>query len=300
MCALLYCMHSLMKIPVKKLKNGFEMPVFGLGTWGMGGKHERNPGNDDAADIAAIERAIESGITHIDAAEAYAAGHTETLVGKAIKDRDRSKLFLASKVQAENLAYEAIIESCKKSLERLGTNYLDLYLLHRFNPNIPLKESIKALDDLVAEGFVKNIGVSNFTKEHLEEAQSYTKNKIVCNQVHYNLKFREPEATGLLEYCQKSDVFLVAWRPLGKGSLVEHLPPVLKEICGKYGKTPAQIVINWLISQDHVLTLSKMRDSLHLKENLGALDWRMDNDDIERFRKEYPDQQTISDTVPLG
>lgn len=288
-----------MQIPTKKLKNGFEMPMYGLGTWQMGGRTEHDLLNDDEADIKGIKSALDAGITHIDTAEIYANGYSEILVGKAIKGCDRSKIFLVSKVQAKNLNYDDILNSCKKSLERLQTDYLDLYLLHRYNKNISLKDSIKALDKLVENGLVKHIGVCNFTKEHLAEAQSYTKNKIVCNHVHYNLILREPERKGLLEYCQNNDVFLNAWRPVEKGNLLKDIPLILKEMCEKYKKTPAQIAINWLISQPYVITLSKTRHIDHLNENLGALCWDMEKSDIEKLRNEYPDQQNISKVVPL-
>ena len=260
-----------MKIKTKKLSNGFEMPIYGLGTWQMGGKREHDPSNDDDADIKLIRNALDAGVTHIDTAEVYAGGYSEILVGKAIKGYDRSNIFLVSKVQEKNMSYDGILNACKQSLSRLKTNYLDLYLLHRFPSSFPLKEAVRALDKLVKDGLVKNIGVSNFTKEHLEEAQSYTKNKIVCNQVHYNLISREPERTGLLEYCQNNDVLLSAWRPVEKGDILQKVPNIIKEMGKKYQKTPAQIVINWLISQPYVITLSKTRHIEHLKENLVAL-----------------------------
>ena len=285
-------------IPTKKLKNGFEIPVYGLGTWQMGGRKDRNISNDDEADIVGIRSALDMGVTHIDTAESYANGYTEILVGKAMQGYDRSKIFLVSKVHQKNMGYESILRSCSQSLERLGTDYLDLYLLHRYTKDIPLKDSMLALDKLVERGIVKSIGVCNFTKEHFAEAQTYTRNKIVCNQVHYNLVFREPERKGLVEYCQNNDVFLSAWRPLG--NLLENIPSILKEMCDKYDKTPSQIAINWLTSQPYVITLSKTRRSGHLEENLGALGWQMDKSDIERLRKEYPNQQDVSDDVPLG
>jgi diketogulonate reductase-like aldo/keto reductase len=172
--------------------------------------------------------------------------------------------------------------------------------MHSYNPEFPLKDSIRALDKLVSEGLIRNIGVSNFNKEHLAEAQSYTENKIVCDQVHYNLEFREPESSGLLDYCQNNDVFLVAWRPVGKGNLLTQVPIIITTLCEKYQKTPAQIVLNWLISQPNVLTLSKTRNPNHLKENLGAIGWQMEPTDIEAIRKGYPDQKMISDVVSLA
>jgi len=286
-------------IPTKTLKNGFSLPVFGLGTWLMGGRLERDFENDDKADIKAIKNAIENGITHIDTAEIYADGYSETLVGQAISDYKREDLFLVSKAQVKNLSYKDLITSAKNSLKRLNTSYLDLYLLHRPNPEISIKETMSALDFLKSEGLIRNIGVSNFSKERLIEAQKYTKNKIVVNQVHYNLKFREPQRTGLLEYCQKNDVMLVAWRPFQKGLLLEEKSILIDEICQKYNKTPAQIGINWLISQENVVTLSKMRNESHLMENLEALTWQMEKEDVKRLDKLYPNQQDVSDVVPL-
>jgi diketogulonate reductase-like aldo/keto reductase len=289
-----------MKVPEKKLKTGFRMPVFGFGTWRLGGGEQRDLNNDDQADINAIRAAIDLGITHIDTAEIYAQGRAEELVAEGIKNYGRKNLFITSKAQFNHLAYDKVIKSCKQSLRRLRLDYLDLYLAHRYNPDVDLRQTIAAFDELVKLGLVKNIGVSNFNLAHLKQAQAYSKNKIVCDQVHYNLMFREPEVSGLLEYCQTNDVFLVAWRPVGKGNLLVDLPPVLSELCQKYNKTPAQVAINWLVAQPNVLTLFKAGNVAHLRENFGAIGWEMSRQDIERLRKEYPGQKYISDVVALG
>ncbi len=283
-----------MDIPIKKLKNGFELPELGLGTWQMGGRHETDTSND-AAEILAIKAAIELGMTHIDTAEVYGAGHAEELVREGIKEFNRKKLFITSKVK-ENSREARIFEACAESLKRLGTEYLDLYLLHHYSPDCPLEESIGALDELVSRKLVKHIGVSNFTKEHLAEAQKLTKQHIVCNQVYYNLQARAPETTGLLEYCQKNDVLLVAYRPVEKGKLLEGVPKIMDEMCVKYQKTPAQIAINWLISQRGVVTIAKTSNLAHLKENLGAVGWNLTDGDVELLRKEYPDQTDVFQT----
>lgn len=288
-----------MEIPVKKLKNGFELPELGLGTWQMGGRDEPDASNN-AGEVAAIKAAIEVGVTHIDTAEAYGGGHAEELVGEAIRGMTRKKLFITSKVSEENHTCEGIPASCMKSLKRLGTDYLDLYLLHEFSTVCPLKEAVEALDALVDEGLVKHIGVSNFGKEHLKGAQGYAKHKIVCNQVHYNLQVREIEKKGLLEYCQTNDVMLVAYRPVQKGKLLEDIPEIMEEMCVKYQKTPAQIAINWLVSQKDVVTIAKTSNPTHLKENLGAVGWNLTEGDVELLRKEYPGQVDISDVIPLG
>ncbi len=286
-----------MEIPVKTLKSGFSMPAFGIGTWQMGGRQERNPDNDDEADIAAIRAAIELGVTHFDTAEQYASGYAEVLLGQAIIDADRSSLFLISKVMPSGKKYDDYIDACKKSLERVGTDYFDMYLLHRIPEDLEL--GMRAMNTLLEYGMIRNIGVANFGAASLERAQSLTSHKIPYDQVHYNLEHREPERCGLLDYCQKNDVLLAAWRPVQKGALLTNRPPLLEEMCAKYGKTPAQIAINWLLSQDNVITLAKTSNIEHLKENLGAVGWEMDTEDIERIRREYPDQKDLSDAVPL-
>jgi diketogulonate reductase-like aldo/keto reductase len=136
------------------------------------------------------------------------------------------------------------------------------------------------------------------TPNRFDEVQEHTKNKLVCNQVHYNVQYREIEDKGVLKHCQENDVMLVAWRPLQKGILPQS--ELLEALAKKYDKTPAQIAINWLVSQENVVTLSKTSNPEHLKENLGSIGWSMELEDIERIRKEFPDQQMVSDAVPLN
>lgn len=292
-----------MKIETKKLKNGFEIPVYGLGTWQMGGRDERDLLNDDRADIEAIKESIARGITHIDTAEIYANGHSEELISIALKESktNREDIFLVSKVPSEHQGYEGVMNACKKSLARLEVEYLDLYLLHDYDNVFPLNETMRAMTELKEKGLIKNIGVSNFGIEHLKEAQSYCKYPIVCNQVHYNLRVREIEKSGLLKYCQDNDIIIVAYRPTDKGKLFDtKTSELIAELCKKYNKTFPQIAINWLISQPNVVTIVKTRDMSHLENNLGALGWSMSADDIEKLRKDYPEQLYISDVIPLG
>lgn len=159
---------------------------------------------------------------------------------------------------------------------------------------------MQGMNDLLQKGLTRNIGVCNFTVERFEEAQQYaTVQRLQINQLHYNLMFREPERKSLVKYCQENDIFLQAWRPVQKGILTTAGVEIVDEMCKKYQKTPSQIAINWLISQKNVITLSKMRNEKHLKENLGALFWKMDDEDIKRLDKEFPNQQDVSDAVPL-
>jgi diketogulonate reductase-like aldo/keto reductase len=288
-----------MKIQNKSLKSGFTMPVFGLGTWMIGGDMEKNTHNDKE-DIQAIRNAIESGITHIDTAEKYAEGHSEELVGEAIANVDRSELFLVTKVASDNLGYEDLLKSCKASMKRMKVQYLDMFMIHSPSLEIPIDETMKAMDTLIRDGLIRNIAVSNFSVVRLKEVQKVSKHPIVANQLHYNLLIRENEKNGLLDYCQKNDIMFIAWRPLQKGELCCKGIPIMDEMADKYDKTPAQIAINWLISQKNIVTLSKMGSKKHLDENLGSLGWEMNKDDIERLRREFPNQQFESDSVPLS
>lgn len=286
-----------MIIPVKKLKNGFEIPTLGLGTWLIGGDKVRNPQNNDPTDIKAIEQVVSMGITHIDTAENYAEGHTEEIVGQAIKNFKRESLFLVSKVDKTHLGYDNLLSSCQKSLERLQTNYLDLYLIHAPNDEIPEEETLRALDKLLKQGLIKNIGVSNFKTERLIRFQKQTNHKLVVNQVYYNLVIREPEKDGLLDYCQNNDTILTAYRPIEQNKLPES--QFLRDLARKYGKTPIQIALNWLVSQENVIVIPKMLSPDHVKENLGALNWKMDKEDIELLRRDFPGQQEKSGILPL-
>ena len=286
-----------MNIPTKKLQSGFELPVYGLGIWQMGGRLEADSTNDDE-EIKAIRAALDAGITHIDTAESYGDGHAEELLKQALVGRDRSKLIIATKVSAHNQSYEGVHKSFQASLSRMGLDYVDLYLLHRFpEPGINIADTMRAMDELVEQGLVKNIGLCNMTPHRFNEIQKLTKNKLVCNQVHYNVQYREIEDKGVLEHSQDNDVLLVAWRPLQKGILPDS--PLINEMAAKYNKTSSQIALNWLISQKNVVTLSKTSNIQHLHENLGALGWSLEDADIERIRSEYPDQQLVSDAVPL-
>jgi diketogulonate reductase-like aldo/keto reductase len=288
-----------MTIPVKTLKSGLAMPVFGMGTWMMGGDTQRNPDNDGQMDIASLIAGMERGYKHIDTAEMYAEGFAEHIAGQAIKGHYRESLFITTKVWNTNLSYDGVLKAAEGSLKRLGTDYIDLYLIHKPNNEIPLKETIRALDRLQDEGIIKHIGVSNFAIRRFEEAQNLSSHKIVANQVHYNLIYREPEPSGLLEYCQANDIMLIAWRPLQKGGLLDSSFPLIDQLCSKYRKTRSQIAINWLISQPNVVTMSTMRSIKHLEENLGAVGWQLDYEEIEKLRMGFPGKIEVSDVVPL-
>jgi len=283
---------------LKTLDCGFSMPAFGMGTWCMGGRLRQDPANDDASDISALRAGLDLGLTHIDTAEVYAAGHAEELVGQAIAGRDRAALFITSKVWTDHLSYDGVRVAAEGSLRRLGTSHLDLYLIHHVDESASLEETIRGLDRLQDEGVIRNIGVSNFAVERMTRAQACSSHKIVANQVHYNLVFREPEL-GLLEHCQNNDVMLVAWRPVQAAGILQAKGEPMEGLRAKHRKTPAQIAISWLLSQKNVTTIAAMRNPAHIPENMAAADFTLSAEDIETLRQEFPGRQFKSDTLPL-
>lgn len=276
----------------KNLSNNIKIPVIGLGTWTIGGGDEADT-TYDKENVSAIKTAIKLGITHIDNAEAYAQGHSEELVGRAIVGLDRKSLFITSKVSPEHLSYDNLLASAKGSLQRLNTDYIDLYLIHAPNPDIPIQKTMKAMDSLAEQKLIRCMGVSNFSVDQIKEAQKYTKNKIVANQIEYNLLVRdkgrvtEDMESKIIPYCQENNILIIAWRPLARGKLAKPGFKILDELADKYHKTQAQIAINWLISKKGIVVISKSTKVEHLEKNLGAIGWKLKQEDVDRLNNEF-------------
>lgn len=276
-----------------ELAKGEKVPVLGLGTWGLGGMHTADHVDDEKA-ITAIRTAIDLGLTHIDTAAYYGAGHTEELIGKAIEPYNRKDLFITTKVYKANLRYPQVLASIKESLKRMNISYVDLFLVHWPNPSIPLEETMTAMEHCVDEGFTRFIGVSNFSFSLLREAQSKMKNhRIVADQVYYNVMhahkpyFGNLSVEDLYPYCRNTDITLIAWAPLEQGKLTQPGFPVLDELARKYGKTQAQVSLNWLISKEKIVAIPKASSINHMKENLGALGWKLSEEDSERLQESF-------------
>jgi diketogulonate reductase-like aldo/keto reductase len=261
-------------------KTGVRVPSIGMGTWGIGGCGSKDTSRDKEA-IAALERGIQLGMWLIDTAEMYGAGHSEEVVGQAIKDFPREKVFIISKVLDIHLEYKEVIKACRRSLKRLQTDFVDLYLIHFPNYGVPLKDTMQAMEKLVEQGLARFIGVSNFPLNLMKEAQSYLgKTQIQANQVKYNVKCKYDEAD-LLPYCQKESITVIAYTPLEEGSLANN--KLLQQVGKKYGKTAAQIALNWLICKENVTTIPKAINLRHLEENAAAMGWRMGQEDLEQL-----------------
>lgn len=280
------------KLPIKKAGN-LELPILGLGTWQMGGRFRKNPFNNDKRDINAIKGAINLGLFHIDTAEVYANGHAERLIAKAIKDIPREKIFITSKVDSDHLRYDDVIKACQGSLQRLGIKKLDLYLIHGPNQSYPLKETMGAMDYLLENELTSYIGVSNFHVPLLQEAQSYTKYKIVNNQIHYNLAARAYEENGTLKYCAEHDILVTAYSPIAKAESWFVKNVLLQKMSEKYSKTPIQTALNWVINKPNIVALVKSSNIEHLKEDLGAMGWRLKSEDERELDEKFPKGETM-------
>lgn len=263
-----------------------EVPVIGMGTWKLGGCYMPDYSDDEKA-IKSLKVGIELGLTLIDTAEMYGAGHSEELVGEAVKGI-REKVFIATKVLPEHLSYEGVLNAAERSLKRLNTNYVDLYQVHAPNPDIPISETMRAMERLVDQGKIRFIGVSNFSVELLTEAQQcLSKYQIVSNQVEYSLLDRRIERD-LLPFAEREGIAIIAYSPFATGYLVHHSArntETLKRLAVKYNKTFAQICLNWLISKKPVIAIPKAVDIKHLRENAGAAGWRMKPEDYGTIDK---------------
>ena len=249
----------------------------GMGTWGMGGKYEKDPSNVDES-VKILRAGLNMGIKLIDVAELYGQGLTEEIVGEAIAGRAREDIFNISKVWKSNLRYDDVLKAMRGSLERLKTDYVDLYLIHWPSEEIPLDETMRAMERLAGEGLARNIGVSNFSVELLKEAQSHLKRvKIAANQIEYSLTERSAEKE-IIPYCQKNGIKVVAYRPLARGSLAGSQNKALETLALKYNKTPVQVALNWIISKG-IVVIPKSGSVAHLRENQGALGWSLDEAD---------------------
>ena len=249
-------------------KTGVEVPEIGLGTWLYSG--DREP----------LCSGLDMGAFLIDTAEGYG---TEVAVGDAIRER-REEVFLATKISPSNLKYDDVLKAADRSLKNLGTDYIDLYQVHWPNPDIPIEETMGAMGNLVSQGKVRFVGVSNFSAEQLRLAQTYFKHQIVSNQVLYNLLDRHIESE-LLPYCEANDVTIIAYSPFGQdlNSLKKSFDGELGRIAVEVGKTEAQVALNWCISKARVITIPKSNSIERTKENCNASGWSLNANQIERL-----------------
>jgi diketogulonate reductase-like aldo/keto reductase len=252
--------------------NGEKVPALGQGTWQMAERRDRR-----ADEIAALRLGIELGMTLIDTAEMYGDGKTETLVGEAIAGM-REKVFLVSKVYPRNASRRGAVEACERSLKRLRTDALDLYLLH-WRGSIPLAETVAGFEALRRDGKIRHWGVSNFDTDDMEELFALAGGSACAtNQVLYNVSRRGPEFE-LLPWQAERRVPLMAYSPVEQGRL--RTGGALAEVARKHGTTPFQVALAWVMRSPDVIAIPKAADMGHVRENRAALDLALDADDLK-------------------
>ena len=269
-----------------QLPSGKAIPILGQGTWRMGEKVSQKQ-----AEIDALKLGIDLGMTLIDTAEMYGEGGAEKVVAKAIAGR-RKEIYLVSKFYPYNGSYDGVIAACDRSLSRLKTNYLDLYLLH-WRGSIPLSETLKGLQYLKQAGKILDYGVSNFDTDDMEEAESLPGGKeIIANQVLYNLKRRGIE-WDLLPWCKERNIAIMAYSPVEQRAFVSDSK--LKAIAQKHNATSTQIALSWLLHQNDVISIPKATNPTHVRENRAALEIKLTEEDLQAIDRAFkPPNRKIS------
>ena len=295
-------------------KSDLKVSRIGLGTWQFGTKGWRFLDKEEMKKV--LNKAIDEGINFIDTAEVYGGGVSETVIGEVIKERgDRDDLVIATKVAPSHFKYKDVLKAAEKSLERLQIDTIDLYQLHWPNNYIPLSETMKAMEELVKQGKVRYIGLSNFPSCLTEDAINALKeNEIISNQVKYNILERDIE-NYIWPAMKKHGIVIIAYSPLAMGFLtgkydentvfpeedyranhylyknkdnykkVLEINKLLAEIGRKYNKTVPQVAINWLLKFDDIFPIPGAKSIEHVESNIGAVGWSLSQEDWNKIKE---------------
>lgn len=248
----------------KQLNENVSIPILGFGTWQL---------RDDECSTA-VEHAIASGFRHIDTADRY-ENHHAVAAGIQAAGVPRDELFLTTKLWRDDLTAAAVQANVDRFLDELATDYIDLLLIHWPNRDVPIEETLQAMDTCRTQGKIRAIGVSNFTEHHIADALA-TGVPIVNNQVEVRPQFNQE---ALVQYCAEHDISVTAYSMLQSDDMEL---PLIAELAAKYERTPAQIILNWSLSRG-LITLSKSRNPERIRENLAALEFQMTKEDIKRI-----------------
>lgn len=265
-------------IPAVRLADGTEVPALGQGTWHMG-----EAGADRARQAAALRLGLDLGMRLIDTAEMYAEGGAESVVAEAIAGR-RDEVFLVSKVYPHNAGGRKLVAALERSLARLRTDTLDLYLLH-WRGSVPLADTVEAMERMRAAGKIRRWGVSNLDVDDLEELGPALAD-CATDQVLYNLEHRGPEFD-LLPFCARQGMPVMAYSPVGQGGALLR-NPALQAVAARLGATPAQVAIAWTLRQPGVVSIPKAADAAHVRLNAAAAALRLGPEDLAALDAGFP------------
>ena len=279
-------------MPTVTLPNGDAVPAYGQGTWHMG-----ENGRVAADEAAALKLGIELGVTLIDTAEMYGSGVAEEIVGRAIAGH-RDGLFIVSKVLPYNASQKGVVEACERSLKRLKTDHIDLYLLH-WRGSVPLAETLAGFARLQRDGKIRHHGVSNFSIEDMKEWVGLANGagggaSVAANQILYNLSRRGPEWE-LIPWCRERGIAIMAYTPLEQGRILGNR--ALQEVAARHGATAAQVALAWLLRQDGMMVIPKATTQQHVRDNRGAAELRLTADDLAALDRAFPPPEG---GTPLG
>ena len=266
-------------LPTVALPSGEAVPQLGQGTWHMGESARKRE-----AEIAALRLGLDLGLTLIDTAEMYSDGVAEGIVAEAIHGR-RDECFIVTKVLPENSTRAGTIAACERSLKRLKTDRIDLYLLHwRGRPK--LEETLAGFGALIASGEIRSWGVSNFDVEDMAELLALSGGtQCATNQVLYNLRRRGIEA-GLLPWCRDRGIPIMAYSPIEQGRLLHDR--MLTAVAIRHRATPAQIALAWVLRQRDMMLIPKASSEAHVRENRAALDIKLTEQDLGELNRAFP------------
>jgi diketogulonate reductase-like aldo/keto reductase len=272
------------KVRTTLLPSGRPMPVLGQGTWRMGEDRARRK-----AEVAALRLGLDLGMNHIDTAEMYAEGGAEEVVAEAIAD-GRADVFVVTKVYPQNATRRGAIDACERSLRRLKTDYIDLYLLH-WRGDIPLSQAFEAFQSLKESGKIRDYGVSNFDVADMEESFGETGGDEIANeQVLYNLGHRGIE-WDLIRWCRARRIPITAYSPIGHNA--DEQKQILgnravKAVALRHGVTPVQVVLAWLMRQPDIVVIPKAVRPEHIRENRAAHDLKLTERDFKELDQAFP------------
>ena len=267
------------EFPMVTLPGGERVPALGQGTWHMG--ENRRRADEEAA---AVRLGIELGMTLIDTAEMYGNGGAEEMVAQAAEGL-RDQLFIVSKVYPHNASRAGVVAACERSLARLRTDRIDLYLLH-WRGSIPLAETLAGFVQLRRDGKIRHYGVSNFDRADMAELVALQGgDTVAADQVLYNLSRRSPE-WDLVPWCRERGIAIMAYTPLGQGSLLRDR--TLAEIGRRRNATPAQVALAWLLRQEGMIVIPKAARLEHVRDNRGALDVVLTAEDRSALDRAFP------------
>lgn len=262
-----------------KLPSGVQVPALGLGTWHMG---ER--AREKSAEVAALRLGLELGVSLIDTAEMYGEGGAEEVVAEAVRGR-RGEVFIVSKVYPHNASRKGVAAACERSLKRLQSDYIDLYLLH-WRGSIPLEETVEAFTRLQAAGKIAHWGVSNFDRDDMEELVAVAGGtQVAANQVLYNLSRRGIE-WALVPWCRERALPIMAYSPIEQGRILKNA--ALVRVAKRHGVSAAQVALAWLLAQPQTIVIPKATRLEHVRENAAARTLELSTDDISELEQAFP------------